>query len=392
MKPKILCIADYYLPGFKAGGAIRTIANMVSHLNKDFDFWIITRDRDAYSSESYHVSVNEWNNVDQAKVFYASPGRFSFLGILHLLNEIEHDILYLNSYFSIKATIYPLVARYFRIYENAPIVIAPRGEFSAGALKLKALKKRLFITVANCVGLYRDVVWQASSEHEAQDIRNATTAISPHSIAVAPDCMPFSLGHCKVGGGEWISNGNAIRSIRIVYISRISRKKNLHYLLCALKKVKSQIKLSIYGPLEDIHYWTECKDLIDKLPINIKIEYKGLLTHDAIPNAFANHDVFFFPTMGENYGHVIFESLAAGTCVVLSDQTPWQHDVNGSVEIIGLENSDAWSEAIDRWAEYPSDVLLTRRNAAFQYINRYIADSKVVEKNRILFLDVLGLH
>ena len=43
-KPKILVLSDYYLPGYKSGGGMRTIVNMVERLRDRFDFYIITRD------------------------------------------------------------------------------------------------------------------------------------------------------------------------------------------------------------------------------------------------------------------------------------------------------------------------------------------------------------
>ncbi len=52
-KKVILCFVSYYLPGFKSGGPLRTIANMVDHLAPDFDFWIVTRDRDLGDAHGY---------------------------------------------------------------------------------------------------------------------------------------------------------------------------------------------------------------------------------------------------------------------------------------------------------------------------------------------------
>lgn len=70
-KPKILTFVSYYLPGYKAGGPLRTIANMVEHLGNDFEFWIVTRDRDLGDTVPYaDVIINEWNDVHGAKVFY----------------------------------------------------------------------------------------------------------------------------------------------------------------------------------------------------------------------------------------------------------------------------------------------------------------------------------
>jgi hypothetical protein len=41
LKKKILCFADYYLQGYKAGGPIQSIANLVENLSDEFEFPMI---------------------------------------------------------------------------------------------------------------------------------------------------------------------------------------------------------------------------------------------------------------------------------------------------------------------------------------------------------------
>ena len=80
-KPKILILVGYYLPGYKAGGPLRTISNIVDDLGGDFEFWIVTRDRDLGDDVPYTcVSVNKWLAVGKARVFYASPDRLNLRG------------------------------------------------------------------------------------------------------------------------------------------------------------------------------------------------------------------------------------------------------------------------------------------------------------------------
>src|SRR5690606_23072653 len=63
-KPVILTFVHYYLPGYKSGGPVRTIANMVEHLSDQLDFWIVTSDRDALDSDPYpNVTIDAWNAV-----------------------------------------------------------------------------------------------------------------------------------------------------------------------------------------------------------------------------------------------------------------------------------------------------------------------------------------
>ncbi|QEQ57220.1 hypothetical protein [Chlorobium phaeovibrioides] len=70
-----------------------------------------------------------------------------------------------------------------------PCVLAPRGEFSPGALQLKAAKKQLFAVVMKILRLHHGVIWHASSDFERLDISNAMGSVAGQ-IMVAPNLLP----------------------------------------------------------------------------------------------------------------------------------------------------------------------------------------------------------
>ena len=130
-KPIVLTFVGSYLPGYKSGGPVRTIANMVERLDDDLDFRIITADRDVGDAEPYpNIVVNGWNTVGNAQVFYASPCNQSLWHLAQMINETPHDVLYLNSFFSPIFTIRPLLARRLGLTPNKPVILAARGEFA----------------------------------------------------------------------------------------------------------------------------------------------------------------------------------------------------------------------------------------------------------------------
>jgi hypothetical protein len=144
-KKVILCLLSEYLPGFKSGGPIKTISNLVNQLGDEFEFRIICRDRDLGDSFSYSgVIMDNWNKVGKAKVFYASSKTISFFGIIKILRKTKYDILYLNSFFNFYFTILPLFLRYFFVVTKKPCAIAPRGELAKNAIELKK-KKKIFV-------------------------------------------------------------------------------------------------------------------------------------------------------------------------------------------------------------------------------------------------------
>ena len=128
-RPIILTFINYYLPGFKSGGPIRSIANMVEALDDQFEFRIVTSDRDSLDVAPYQgIRSDAWISVGKALVYYVSPGRRRLFSWARLLRETPHDVLYLNSLFNPVYTLLPLLARRLAGPQKQRVVVAPRGE------------------------------------------------------------------------------------------------------------------------------------------------------------------------------------------------------------------------------------------------------------------------
>jgi len=383
-RPIILCFLNYYLPGFRGGGPARSVRNLVDALSEEYEFRIVTRDRDVGSDAPYEsVDIGTWNRVGPAHVFYAPDRELSFRDIEDLLANMPHDVLYLNSFWNPRFTGTPLLIRRLGSCLRRPVVVAPRGEFSPGALAIKASRKRVYLAFAKLFGLFNEVTWQASSEKEASEIRCALGGLACR-VLVAPNLVNMQEGGVSIAGAARMPahpNGR----LRLVYLSRLTRKKNLLFLLQRLGQVRSQVDLTIYGPTEDEEYWQDCLTLIGNLPRNITVRYAGEIEPEEVPAALAEHDVFVFPTRGENFGHVIFEALSAGTSVVVSDRTPWRPDCRGALEVLSLEHPSGWTEAIERWASLTPAEYATRRDAAQDWARQYVTESGALEQNRALF-------
>ena len=90
------------------------------------------------------------------------------------------------------------------------------------------------------------------------------------------------------------------------------------------KITEGNVVFDIYGPMEDKGYWNECEELIKRMPSNVKVKYCGEAEHKDIPHIFERYHAFFFPTLGENYGHVIVEAMMNNClCILSKGVTPW---------------------------------------------------------------------
>ncbi len=316
---KVLIICDYYLPGYKSGGGMRTIVNMVDRFKEHFEFFIITRDHDGkLDRESYKtVKINQWNTIRGAQIFYLSKDNVKISKVRELILEVKSDVIYANSCFA-TLTVYLLLLKKLRAIPNFNVILAPCGELSRGALQLKSAKKNIFISLAKITDLYKNIIWKASSVFEKNEIEKIKG--SGGEIFIALDMLPSAIFEDYDSS---IKPRKVVGEAKMVFLSRFMKKKNFNWLLKNLSNIKGKLKIDIYGPLEDEEYWKESEKIISGLPKNIWVEAKGSVPHEEVSTTLANYHFFVMPTLGENFGHIFLEALAAGCPLIISDRTPW---------------------------------------------------------------------
>ena len=379
-KPKILVFVLNYLPGYKSGGVLKTLANTVKWLGDDYEFWIVTRDRDLGSTEPYRdVPIDQWVPVGGAMVRYLAPETINTASLVKLISETPHALIHLNSYFDPVFTIRLMLAQKMGKIGQAPILLSPRGEFGEGSLRLKYGKKFLFIQAARLLGLFRNVIWHATSTHELQDIVKVARP-GLQQVRMALDLPSQVVPEAPDRLGE------AVQGLKVIFLSRISREKNLDFVLRVLQRVKAEIVFDIYGPDEDGVYWHECQQLMGKLPSNIRARYHGPVASENVAAVFAAYDLFFFPSKGENYGHVIAESISVGTKILISKDTPWlELEKDGLGWDVGLESEAAFVEHIEALAQKsPGEREQDRARVRDSALKR-LFNPAVLEDNRRLF-------
>jgi glycosyltransferase involved in cell wall biosynthesis len=118
----------------------------------------------------------------------------------------------------------------------------------------------------------------------------------------------------------------------------------------------------------------------------------GVLEHKEVANVFRAHDLFFFPTHGENYGHVIMESLLAGTPVLISNTTPWLNlDKAGIGWDLPLDNMAEFVDKIHLSAQLSNKLRIEWRKRVRSFALDQSTDPDILAAHRSLFLSTLKL-
>jgi len=239
----------------------------------------------------------------------------------------------------------------------------------------------LYFESARLFGLYNNVIWQASSKCEEKDIRRLFG--SKISLVIAPN-LPSPIYKQKKQLNR--KNIKVAGSLKIIFLSRISKKKNLIGALNMMKELNGEVLFDIYGPLEDNNYWIECRKIIKRLPNNIRVRYIGAVKHEQVKTLMKEYNLFFLPTFGENFGHVILEALVAGCPVLISDQTPWRNlEKKGVGWDLPLDCPEKFQEVLQKCIDMNEPEYNILSNRAYKFGLKIVEDKTALNLNRELF-------
>ena len=341
---------------------------------------IVTRDRDLGSNTPYPgIPRDVWVDLGNSKVLYLEPDQINCNYLRRLVNDTPHDVLHLNSYFDSVFTIKLLLLRRLGLITTRGVLLSPRGEFGWGSLSLKYTKKRIYMELSRLAGFYKSIFWHASSSLEAEDMVQALK-IDPATVLKAMD-LPIKVS------GLALQNDQSGERLRVVYLARLTREKNLDGALRILQGVRMPIDFDIVGPQEDPYYWDECTALLMQLPNNVRVTYRGVVPPELVFETLANYDLMFLPSHGENYGHVIAEALSVGTRVLISTLTPWHAlESDGVGWEVDLADVRRYSEIIDMLAIQTPSERTEIRASVIEAAKKRLFNPVVLEHNRDLYL------
>lgn len=377
---KVVILNPWYLPAFKAGGPITSIKNLISSV-KNIQWSIITSafdlgDRSALDG----IQSNTWTVVDGSKVYYASGSITDFISILRTEINSEECILYINGIFSFKYSILPLLLTKLLLLRPRKLILAPRGMLRSTALSQKPLKKRLFIAIFKFFRVFDNVYFHATDNTEVNDISRILKPKGADKIHLLPN-LPVSVND-KIQI-PYKEEG----SLSLFFLGRIHPVKNVHLIPRILKSVKGKINLSFIGFVEDISYWDKIREELSTLDCieSLKTYPKGLSPNE-VKLVLKTQHVLLLPTSGENFGHAIYESLADGKPVVISNQTPWLNLTSEGVGFdLSLDNLDSFSLALQNFVIMGNDEYIKCAWTCNSFAKKYFLSLDFIPNYQRLF-------
>ena len=351
----IFITIPWFLPAFKAGGPIQSIANLVDNFSENVKFKIFCSNADLDNKILQNIEFDKWiifnNNTE---VFYASPSNVTKKLIVQY-NNVKPDVLFIIGIFSFNFNIFPLL-----FCKAKKKILSVRGMLHDEALSQKKWKKKLFLIFLKSINIKKQITFHATNEQEKIFIQYQFGKDTKINIAdnfskkiITPAVLYKNINY-----------------LNLTTIAIISPMKNHKLVLEALANATSFINYNIYGPIKDANYWKECLQLIKNMPSNIIVKYWNELAPEDVQNTLAENHIFIMPSKSENFAHAIAEALGMGKPVITSHGTPWNFlKENNAGENVEKTKIDILN-AIEFFAKLSNDEYQKYSTASICYFNK----------------------
>lgn len=322
---KINLIIPSFYPATVYGGPIFSTLHTCESLSalEDVDVYVSTTNTNRDSK--LDVEANNWVKFNEN--FYVKYydetkiDKFSFSLFLNVWKDIKaSDIVHVQGVFSTPTP----VALIFSLIFRKPVIMSPRGSFCEWCLAQGSRFKKLWMTmVINPFGNH--ISWHATSEAEKEDILK----LFPKSnVYVVPNGIELtSFSHVNTfEKNEYTAKyiGKELTPSKIIVsMGRLHKVKGFDILIesfVEVLKTYSDAILLIAG--KDVGEKEKLEKIVKEHELENTVFFVGEVSDQDKIDFLGNADLFVLTSHTENFGNVYVESLAAGTPIVASKNTP----------------------------------------------------------------------
>jgi len=157
-----------------------------------------------------------------------------------------------------------------------------------------------------------DIVFVNSEEYRRSWI---SRGFAPEKLKILPRGLDTALfSPERRDPAFWTKFGEANGAIRLLYVGRISKEKDLDVLAQAYRRLRDEgLPIQLYlvgdGPYLQALNSTLLPDAV----------FTGYLRGKELATAYASADVFVFPSTTDTFGNAVIEAQASGVPVIVSD-------------------------------------------------------------------------
>lgn len=292
----------------------------------------------------------------------------------------KNDCIFIHGFWRFPTTFASSFCRNHRI----PYCIFTHAMFTPWSLSQNKLMKRIYLRLFEKENLNNANYIFAYNDNELIELqrRKIDTKVCHFTNALNKDEILESYKIRQESKKSALSN-----VFNILYLSRIHPKKGLLLLIDAIRELiqtRTDIRLVVAGPSENIHYLKKIKDFIKKNRLGDYIFFKGIVTGEDKRRTFSEADIFVLPSLDEaSFPLAVLEAMSFGLPVVVTAGCKMP-GIDNKMGYVKEYNPSAIASAILKLIEN-RELAEAMGTTGFEYVlNNFTWDKKIVELIQII--------
>lgn len=294
----------HYIPSIdRSSGGVGAYLQLMAHdLGRLVELHIVS-----------HRSQNELP-IENSTIHYIDGRRTHLhkakVEFLNLLDELHPDIVHVNSCWELLSSYTVFWAK----KKNYPVLITTHGMLEPWVIRKNYWTRKLpalLLYQKKALKMADSLVATAESERKNLLIANynPNVGLVPNGVIMDDISLKDSWRPNKV----------------ILFLALLRPNKGADLLIKAVKELEKELagyRVIIAGTGED-GYVNSLKELVRDLNLEDMVSFPGGIYGNEKWELYQKADIFILPTLNENFGIVIAESLASGTPVITTKGAPW---------------------------------------------------------------------
>lgn len=320
-KPRVLIPFRHFSPGYRVGGPLTNVINLVEGLGDTFAFQVVSLDHDLNETKRYARKTSQWLWHGKGLVYYAESTVEAWIVVTRAIAWGSVDAVYLDGLFDPWFGLAPwcsyAISSDFRSRPGSRprLLCCPSGQLMPEALQHHPWRKHLVLKLMRSSRMLESVVWLAGSKTEYDQLR----ALMGKKALVRQAAPRIAKPDAEVARVAKVPG-----RLRLVFVGRLHPHKRLAELIAWIGDLDGKVDLTIIGLERDPKYKASCMRLASRLPEDKRVVFLGAHPRANIPSLLRQHHALVLLSKSESFGHAIIEAMACGRPVLIADTTPWR--------------------------------------------------------------------
>lgn len=297
-------------------------------------------------------------------IMLPKPGAFGLLGRVAMRTARDciaaADVVHLHEVWIVSNHQWAVTCREL----GKPYIASLHGMLNDWAIRHKWLKKRIYLWL-----FARHFLRNATAVHSTArgELRQSAKWFTNESISILPlllDVRPYeTLPRPAAAVARFPQLASA--ESKLLFLGRLHPVKRVELLLhaAALLKLRGTPAVCIVAGTGSTEYEARLRHLADELGLQDRAVFAGSVNGDEKLSLYQSADVFVLPSIQENFGMVLIESLACGTPVVTTRGVDIWEEIQDAGAAIAEPTAESIANAIGAVLSTPKAALGDRGRA-----------------------------